>query len=123
MTGVQTCALPIFRVYDAEITELYQRAITEAAQANLFDEEARTQLIQQGILQYDEESKRFQVSKQKTTYFLDSVGKVMGALSAGAMTYGSLGVGTRAFVGSPMSAANKNILYKSHEFEPLHQKD
>lgn len=123
LIGVQSKeTLKRIELYDAQIVEVLQRAITEAAQANLFDEESRSQLIHQHILEYDEKSKEFQVSKQALTYTLDSIGKVFGAISSAATTYAAVGVGTRAMIGSPLSAANKfngSLLSKSHEFDPL----
>lgn len=87
-------------VMQAEITELLQRACTEAAQAGLYDQETRNLLIQEGILQYDSETKEYLASKKKLTYTLDCVGKVVGAISQVAATAGGIATGVGAIKGA-----------------------
>lgn len=108
---------------DAQITETLQRAVTEAAQAGLYDQQTRNLLVEEGILQYDSETKAYLASKKKLTYTLDCVGKVVGALGSAASTYGALGVGTRAFSGLNMlmrpPGTPAGAFSPSHEFDPL----
>lgn len=84
---------------NAEIIETLQRAVTEAAQAGLYDQQTQNLLIESGILQYDADIKGYQASKKKLTYVLDSIGKVVGAVGSAATTFGAIGVGARAFSG------------------------
>lgn len=89
------------KVYGAQITELLQRACTEAAQAGLYDQQALNLLVEQGILEYDRETKGYLTSKKKLTYTLDCVGKVVGAIG-GAV---SIGAGVMSGVGALKGAA------------------
>lgn len=84
-------------MYDAQITETLQRAITEAAQAGLYDQQTQNLLIEQGILQYDSEDKAYRVSHKKLSFTLDCVGKAVGALGSIATSFGAAGVGAKAF--------------------------
>lgn len=84
---------------NAEITETLQRAITEAAQAGLYDQQAQNLLIESGILEYDKDIKGYQASKKKLSFVLDSIGKVVGAVGSAATAFGAVGVGTRALSG------------------------
>lgn len=99
--------------YQAEITELLQRAVTEGAQARLYDQEATNLLVQEGILHYDEETKAYAASKKKLTYTLDCIGKVVGAISQtasiGASVAGGLGALRGASALSGMSAVMQNV--------------
>lgn len=92
---------------DAEITETLQRAVTEAAQAGLYDQQAQNLLVESGILEYDKDIKGYQASRKKLSFTLDCVGKVVGALGTAASIYGSvasgagmLGLGKGAALGS-----------------------
>lgn len=66
----------------AEITETLQRAVTEAAQAGLYDQQSQNLLIESGILEYDKDIKGYQASKKKLSFTLDCVGKAVGALGS-----------------------------------------
>lgn len=87
-------------VMRAEITELLQRAVTEAAQAGLYDQQTQNLLVEQGILEYDFEMKGYAASKKKLSYTLDCVGKVVGALSSVASTAGGIATGVGAIKGA-----------------------
>lgn len=75
-------------LYSAQITELLQRACTEAAQAGLYDQQALNLLTENGILQYEADIKGYEASKKKLTYTMDTIGKVVGALGT------AVGIGT-----------------------------
>ena len=95
---------------NAEITETLQRAVTEAAQAGLYDQQARNLFIESGILEYDKDIKGYHASKKKLSYTLDCVGKVVGAVgqavSIGSSVASGIGMarlGSAAKAGSSIS--------------------
>lgn len=81
----------------AEQVEILQRAVTEAAQAGLYDQQARNLLVEEGILQFDSKTHQYEANHAGLSYWLGAVGKVAGVVSSAAMTFGSLGVGAKAF--------------------------
>lgn len=89
---------------DAEINELYQRAIQEAANAGYMDAATRNLLVQEGILVSEADEKAYRVEHKKLTFVLDCVGKTLGAVGSAASAFGAFGVGSRALglVGSPL---------------------
>lgn len=95
----------------AEIDELYQRAIMEACQASLFDQQERNLLVEHNILQYDEQSKQFQVNHQYSNMIWQRAGLVMegvkAAASLGTQVYG---ISKLAGVGK-VAASNPPRLY------------
>lgn len=91
---------------NAEINELYQRAILESAQAGMMDQQTENLLLEAGILSAEGEEKRYRVDHKKLTFTLDCVGKTLGAVGSAAGTFGALGVGARAF-GMVNSFANR----------------
>lgn len=109
------------KTYQAQINELLQRSILEAAQANLYDEQQRTLLIEQGILRFDEKRKEYEVSRQGLTYTLDAIGKIVGAIGSAAMTFGAIGVGAKSFgtLGKAAQAGAGVRNFASDAFGPL----
>lgn len=92
---------------NAEINELYQRAIMESCNAGLMDQQTRNLLVEHGILTSEAEGKAYQVKHKKLTFVLDCVGKTLGAVGSVAGAFGAAGVGARAFgmLASPIQQA------------------
>lgn len=90
----------------ADQVETLQRALTEAAQAGLYDQQATNLMVEEGILRYDAKTHKYEADHAGLSYWLNAVGKVAGVVSSAAMTFGSLGVGTRAFAGLKGVAAS-----------------
>ena len=67
---------------DAEINELYQRAIMESCNAGLMDQQTRNLLVEHGILESESEDKAYRVKHKKLTFVLDCVGKTLGAVGS-----------------------------------------
>lgn len=97
--------------YNAEISELYQRAILEGAQAGLMDQQTRNLAVEEGILRYDEEAKKFIVDHQRADRNWRIAGQVVqsitsvGSTAAGLMTGAgilnrSVGSAASVFAGS-----------------------
>lgn len=84
----------------AEETELLQRAVTEAAQAGLYDQQALNLLTENGILQYDKDTKQYLASKKELTYTLDCIGKVVGAVGSAVSMGASVATGLGALRGA-----------------------
>lgn len=90
---------------DAQITETLQRAVTEAAQAGLYDQQTQNLLIESGILEYDKDMKGYQASKKKLSYTLDCVGKIVGAVGSAVSIGSSVASGVGMFrLGSGVKA-------------------
>lgn len=109
---------------NAEITETLQRAVTEAAQAGLYDQQSQNLLIESGILEYDKDIKGYQASKKKLSFTLDCVGKAVGAIGSLASSYGSIASGTgmlglgKGFKGS--SLASPSSLIGGSQYDAFH---
>ena len=67
---------------DAEINELYQRAVQEAANAGYMDASTRNLLVQEGILESEAEDKAYRVKHKKLTFVLDCVFWVLASIFA-----------------------------------------
>lgn len=104
----------------AEQIETLQRAITEAAQAGLYDQQTANLLIEEDILRYDSKTHQYEANHAGLTYWLNSIGKVAGVVSSAATTFGALGVGSRAFgiAGKGVQAVASRS-FKSDAFGPL----
>lgn len=81
----------------AQINELYQRAILEAAQAGNLDQQTQNLLKEFDILSYDAEQKEYYVDRKGLTYWTSTIGNIFGAAASAAGTFGALGVGARTF--------------------------
>lgn len=79
----------------AQINELYQRAILEAAQAGHLDQATTNLAIEAGILKYDEQAKEFSVSKQRADRNWRIAGQVVSSVVgvAGAAGATMMGIG------------------------------
>lgn len=97
----------------AEITELYQRALLDAAQAGYFSQSERNLLVENGLLRLDEKSKQFEVDYQKADRVwrnaLGTVDAVSSVVRAGASVLGA-GVAGKLFGGSSKSSGS--IIYR-----------
>lgn len=90
----------------AEINELYQRAILEAAQAGALDQATINAAIEEGILSYDKDKKEFEVNHQKADRNWRIAGQVASTVISAA------GVAVGAYTGYGMltnAAANTSI--------------
>lgn len=78
---------------EAQVNELYQRAILEGAQAGVYDQQTLNMLQEYDILQYDKERKAFEVSKQNADRNWRIFNNVVGAITGVAGAAGSLMIG------------------------------
>lgn len=92
-------------VYQAEITELLQRAITESCQARNLDAQTENLFEELGIIQLDKRTKEFEVKNQKVSYWTGIASQVLSGLGSIASGYMAAGVGSRAFgmIKSPLN--------------------
>lgn len=77
----------------AATNELYQRAILEAAQAGLFDQQTENLLVQNDILKLDKETHQFTVNHQNADRNWRIAGQVIGGITSVAGAAGSMMTG------------------------------
>lgn len=84
----------------AEINELYQRAILEAAQGNLFSQQTQNLAVEEGLLHYDEQKKKFEVDHLKSDRNWRIAGQVTNAVVGAAGAAAGLMTGSGIFMKS-----------------------
>lgn len=102
----------------AEQVELLQRAVTEAAQAHLYDASVEKTLVESGILEYNKETAAYHASKKKLTYTLDCVGKVVGAVGSVASTAASVATGFGAVKGAAALSGMSSLMSPAGSGKP-----
>lgn len=93
----------------AEINELYQRAIYEAAMAGNLDQQTRNLAIQEGILQYDEQEKKFTVDHLKADRNWRIAGQVVSSIVGIGSAAAGLATGAGILGNAAVGAANASI--------------
>lgn len=106
-------------VNKAQVEELMQRALTEAAQALSLDAQAglteqlkSNALVENGILKYDEKMKAFEYDKRGVKFWIENTTKT---ITAGATAVGAAGL----LKGAKAKAYQPNIQYApANSFNP-----